>query len=88
MIVERCSWRRQIRVVDYFLGAVLLLRVLGNMRRVNYSAVRAEFIEYVVVKFPLARSLHGNSLPTAIVGAWSAYILSSPDPTLSGIYWL
>ncbi|KAL6582383.1 hypothetical protein OROMI_006397 [Orobanche minor] len=62
MTVDRCSWRCQIRVVDSFFGSgsvVESLRVglsrlaLGYARRVNYSAVRAECIEYVIVRFPL-----------------------------------
>ncbi|KAL6584739.1 hypothetical protein OROMI_004028 [Orobanche minor] len=94
MTVDRCSWRRHIRVVDSFFGSGSVVESLrvglsrGYARRVNYSTVRAEYIEFVVVKFSLGEGLHGNSLPTAIVGAWSAYILPSSDPALSGIYWV
>ncbi|KAL6563356.1 hypothetical protein OROHE_005943 [Orobanche hederae] len=35
-----------------------------------------------------AGGLHGNNLPTAIIGAWSAYIFPSPNPAMSEIYWI
>ncbi|KAL6540745.1 hypothetical protein OROMI_024628 [Orobanche minor] len=49
MTVDMCSWRRQIRIVDFFLGS----DSVGAMHRVNPSSVRAEFIESIVAKFTL-----------------------------------
>ncbi|KAL6558742.1 hypothetical protein OROMI_019092 [Orobanche minor] len=60
MIVDRRSWRHQIRVVDSFFGSGSVVESLrGYVRIVNYSSVRAEFIENVVVKSPLDPAVSG-----------------------------
>ncbi|KAL6564203.1 hypothetical protein OROMI_015653 [Orobanche minor] len=59
MTVDRCSWRRQVRVVDSFFESGSVVESLrGYTRRVNHSSVRAKFIENVVVKFPLGITLY------------------------------
>ncbi|KAL6539716.1 hypothetical protein OROHE_011487 [Orobanche hederae] len=61
MNVDMCSWRRQIRVVKFFLrsdSVVESLRIGGAVHGVNTSSVIAEFIESIVVKFTLG---HGKS---------------------------
>ncbi|KAL6540715.1 hypothetical protein OROMI_024598 [Orobanche minor] len=85
---------------DFLFGSLDI--PLSNMETSlkNYSSMRVELTEaeteYAVnvVNHIFEQhvcsigSFHGNSLPTVIVGAWSAYILPSPDPALSGIYWV
>ncbi|KAL6536433.1 hypothetical protein OROGR_013005 [Orobanche gracilis] len=53
MTIDRCSWRRQIRVVDSFFGNGSIVESLkGAVGRFDISSVRAECSESVVVNSP------------------------------------